>query len=155
MASIETFMHREMVTAQPGETVAEVARRMRKAEVGTVVVTAGEMLAGVFSERDLLNRVVAEGLDPGATQVADVATQDVTTVSPQTSLRQCAELLEAKGVRHLPVVDRGRPIGIISARDFFAAATRDFEGLIEHLRYDNQLKENVDPYDHVGGSYGR
>jgi CBS domain-containing protein len=155
MASIETFMQKEMVTAQPGETVAEVARRMRKADVGAVLVMAGETLTGLFSERDLLNRVVAEGLDPTTTQVADVATQDVVTASPDASLRQCADLLETRHVRHLPVVDGGRPIGIISARDFFAAATRDFEGLIEHLRYDKQLKENVDPYDHVGGSYGR
>ena len=155
MATIDSFMQKEMVTAQPGETVAAVARRMRKAEVGAVVVMAGETLAGLFSERDLLNRVVAEGLDPGATQVADVATRDVATVSPDASLRECAEQLKAKRVRHLPVVDRGRPIGIISARDFFEAATREFEGLIEHLRYDNQLKENVDPYDHLGGSYGR
>ncbi len=83
------------------------------------------------------------------------ASGDVHTVTRDASLRECAEKLRANHVRHLPVVDGNRPVGIISARDFFETASSELEGLVEHLRYDEQLREGQDPYDHLGGSYGR
>jgi CBS domain-containing protein len=58
-------------------------------------------------------------------------------------------------VRHLPVLSDGRPVGILSARDFFEAVSGGLEALIERARYDEKLRDNIDPYDHLGGSYGR
>lgn len=155
MLTIAGFMKREIVTADPGETVEAVARRMGGARVGAVVLVEGERLAGLFSERDLLTRVVAEGRDPSSTRVGDVATRQVSTVSADASLRECAEELKKHNMRHLPVVEGRQPIGIISARDFFQAVTQGLEGLIERARYDEQLRGDIDPYDHLGGSYGR
>lgn len=155
MTAIESFMHRALVTAYPAETVAAVARRMSEAGVGAVVVMVGEDLTGIFTERDLLDRVVAQGKDPAGVQVGDVATRDVASVTADTSLRECAEQLRSRGVRHLPVVRDGQPIGIISARDFFEAAAGEFEKLISSAEYGKQLRRDVDPYDHFGGAYGR
>ncbi len=155
MLTISAMMKKQLVTADPGEPVDQIARRMRDADVGAVIVITGESISGIFTERDLVNRLVAKGLDPAKTQVGDVATGDVHTVTANASLRECAEKLMTNQVRHLPVVEGTRPIGILSARDFFEVAAREMERLVEHLRYDKQLREEEDPYDHLGGSYGR
>jgi CBS domain-containing protein len=128
---------------------------MRESKVGAVLVVDGGRLAGIFSERDLATRVVAAGKSPDSTSVGEVASQPVVSVALGTSLRECAEKLRGKGVRHLPVLSDGKPVGILSARDFFEAVAGGFEVLIERARYDEKLRDNVDPYDHVGGSYGR
>lgn len=156
MLSVESLMKRDLVGVDAAASVADAARRMREARVGAVLVLEGGRLAGIFSERDLLTRVVAEGRGPDATPVSEVATRPVVTVPAGASLRQCAETLREQGVRHLPIVDAGgRPVGILSARDFFEAVSGGFERLIERIRYDDQLRANLDPYDHLGGSYGR
>jgi CBS domain-containing protein len=153
--SVEALMKRELVAVDPGVSVAEAARRMREARVGAVLLLEGGSLTGIFSERDLATRVVAEGRSPDATKVGEVATRPVVTVPAGTSLRRCAETLRDKGVRHLPVVAGGKAVGILSARDFFEAVAGGLEGLIERSRYDEKLRDNIDPYDHLGGSYGR
>jgi CBS domain-containing protein len=155
MLSIDSLMNGKVVTAAPSDRVADVSRRMDGARVGAVVLVEGGRLSGIFSERDLLRRVVAAGKDPAATTVGSVATREVVSVAPKASLRECAETLKTHGVRHLPVVEGGRVVGILSARDFFAAVAGELEGLFERIRYDEQLRQNVDPYDHLGGSYGR
>lgn len=155
MSSIDSLMRKEVVTAAPDESVAAVAERMSQAAIGAVVVMDGDTLAGVFTERDLLQRVVAAGKDPGSTEVGSVATRKVVTIEPSTSLRRCAETLRARGVRHLPVVEGRSVVGMVSARDFFEAVARELESFIERSQYEEQLRQNVDPYDHFGGSYGR
>lgn len=155
MLSIDALMNRDVVKASPADTVADVVARMRQATVGAVVIVEGEELAGIFSERDLLRRVIADGRDPVATRVGSVATREVVSVEPKASLRDCAETLKAHQVRHLPVVEGRRVVGIISARDFFTAVAGELERFIEQARYKQQLRENVDPYDHLGGGYGR
>jgi CBS domain-containing protein len=154
--SVDSLMKPDPVGVESGASVADAARLMREARVGAVLVLEKGRLAGIFSERDLLTRVVAEGRDPAATKVSEVATRPVATAPAGASLRQCAETLREQGVRHLPVVDAGgKPIGILSARDFFEAVAGGLERLIERIRYDDQLRANLDPYDHLGGSYGR
>jgi CBS domain-containing protein len=155
MKAISDWMNRAVVEATAGETVAEVAARMSRASVGSAVLVEEGALAGVFSERDLLERVVAAGKDPATTEVGSVATREVVTVGPEASLRACADTLKSHDIRHLPVVEGRRVVGVISARDFFQAASRELEQFIERTRYEEQLRENVDPYDHLGGSYGR
>lgn len=155
MISIDALMKKHTLTAGPKDSVADAARRMGEAGVGAVVVVDGQHLAGIFTERDLLTRVVGAGRDPATTPVGSVATREVVSVAPGTSLRECAEALKTHGVRHLPVVRDGEVVGIISARDFFETVAGGLERLIERVRYDELLRENIDPYDHLGGSYGR
>ena len=155
MSTIEPYVTRDMLTAASAEKVADVVRRMHEAEVGAVVLVDGNTLAGLFTERDLLVRVVAEGLDPTATAVGDVATREVISVALDSPIKICAQLISDNHVRHLPVTDGDKPVGIVSARDFFDRVASRLEDLVERVRYDEQLRENLDPYDHLGGSYGR
>lgn len=155
MLRIDTLMNKGVVTASPADTVADVARRLKEASIGAVLIVEGGELAGIFSERDLVTRVIGAGKDPAATSVGSVATRDIVTVSPDASPRECANTLKAERVRHLPVVEDRTVVGIVSARDFFEAVAGELESYIERLHYDEQLRENVDPYDHIGGGYGR
>jgi CBS domain-containing protein len=154
MAIIGSLMQTEMVTATPDERVSDVAQRMRDNRVGAVLVVDGDRLAGLFSERDLLVRVVAEGRDPSATKVSEVATTSLVTVSVDTHVRECARILKEKRFRHLPVLEGGKAVGILSARDFFAYVVDGLERFVDEIRYQQQLEDGLDPYDRFGGSYG-
>jgi CBS domain-containing protein len=148
-------MKTEMVTAAEDETVAHAAWSMARNGVGAVLVVEGEALVGILSERDVLERVVAEGRDPTTTKVAEVATSEVVSVDVGTHVRECAELLGSKGMRHLPVLRDGRPVGVLSSRDFLAYVVQGLEKLIDKSRYEKALSEGEDPYDHLGGAYGK
>jgi len=155
MAEVKSLMVTEMVTARPDESVADVARRMVANKIGAVLIVDGGALRGVFSERDLLSRVVAESRDPRTTRVGDVATATVVTIEPGTHVKTVLEIFREKKVRHLPVVEKGKPVGILSTRDFLDHLVGGLESYIDQLKYKRELAEGVDPYDHVGGSYGR
>jgi CBS domain-containing protein len=128
--SVDTIMHKDLVVIAPDETVVTAVRRMREHNLGAVLVVDDGTLVGIFSERDLLARVVCEALDPASTRVGEVATPNPVTVSASTPVRECYELFKAKGFRHLPIVDReGCPVGIISSRDLLACVTMHSEPL--------------------------
>lgn len=153
MAIARDVMKTDIAIVRPDESVAAAAQRMRDRGVGALLVVDGDTLRGIFSERDLLTRVVAEGRDPGSTTVGEVATADPITVDVSTHVRDCAATLRGKGVRHLPVVEGTRPVGIISGRDFFAEVVDEFERLIDEHQYRDQLKAGIDPYEGLGGAY--
>jgi CBS domain-containing protein len=155
MTSIEEIMHKDVVTASPEETVEAVVRRMRDSAVGAALIVEDGALKALFTERDLVTRVVGDGRDPARTRVLDASTEQVVSVSPDAPIRTCAEALKNRKARHLPVVEDGRPVGIVSARDFFEILADRLEGLVGQLRYEEQLAAGEDPYDHLGGSYGR
>lgn len=154
MATVGEIMTTGLVTCRPGDTVVDAVARMAEAEIGAVLlVEKGGKLVGLFSERDLLLRVIAEGRSPAVVKVGEVATHDLVTVEASTSARQCAELLRQHRFRHLPVVRDGAPVGILSARDFFDYVASGFERFIDRARYEESLEEGIDPYDHLGGGY--
>ncbi|MGI9590859.1 MAG: CBS domain-containing protein [Myxococcota bacterium] len=155
MALIGSLMKTNMVTAGAAETVAHAALSMARNGVGAVLVLEGEGLVGILSERDVVARVVAEGLDPTATRVADVATAKLVTVDVDTHVRECAKLIREEGIRHLPVLRAGRPEGIVSSRDLFAFVAEGLERVVDEKLYEEALAAGGDPYDHPGGSYGR
>ncbi|MFN7951108.1 MAG: CBS domain-containing protein [bacterium] len=155
MAIVASLMKTEMVTVSPDDTVAAAARLMNQNKVGAVLVVAGGAATGLFSERDLLTRVVAAGTDPSKVRVSEVASSPVIAVARTASVRECVDLLRAKRIRHLAVVDGGKPIGILSARDFLEAVVEGFEKLVDKNQYDAVVASGADPYDHIGGSYGR
>jgi len=99
-------------------TVREAAREMRNRHVGAVLVVAGDRLEGIFTERDMVNRVVAEGLDPDGTKLAEVMTKNPDTVGPNDTALVALRRMQDGGYRHLPVVDNGHLVGIVSRRDF-------------------------------------
>jgi len=155
MAIIGSLMKTHMIAISPDATVAEAAKLMAKNEVGAVLVVRGGALEGILSERDVVAGVIAEGKDPAKTRASEVATEEVVSVDVHTHVRTCAELLRSKGIRHLPVTEKGKPVGILSSRDFLAYVVEGLEGLVDQARYQQALKEGDDPYDHLGGSYGK
>ncbi len=106
--------------------VADAARLMRTHKVGAMLVVDGERLVGIFTERDALFRVVAEGRDPQGTPVGDVMTANPTTIDADKPFARALELMHAGRFRHVPVVDNGRPIGIVSSRDAMGPELEQF-----------------------------
>ena len=107
---------RKPVVAAPDATVREAARLMKKAKVGAILVVSAGRLAGIFTERDALFRVVAKDLDPRTTPLSAVMTPDPVTVTPEETFGYALLLMYENGFRHVPVVEKGRPVGMVSAR---------------------------------------
>ena len=99
------------------QTVLDVARLMVEHNIGAVPVLRDGKLVGIFSERDLLKRIVAEGRDPKSILVGDVMTPDPLVVEPTETVEHCMVVMKQHNFRHLPVCDRGRMVGIVSLRD--------------------------------------
>jgi CBS domain-containing protein len=103
--------------AELGYTVLETVRVMVERNIGAVPVVHNGKLVGIFSERDLMRRVVAEGRDPRSTCMAEVMTDDPLSVNTQEDLQECMALMRRHGFRHLPVCHEGQLVGIVSLRD--------------------------------------
>jgi CBS domain-containing protein len=103
--------------ADVGQSVLEVAQAMVERNIGAVPVLRAGRLVGVFSERDLMRRVVVEGRDPARTRVEEVMTADPLTVEPTADLETCRYLMRRHGFRHLPVCEQENLHGIVSMRD--------------------------------------
>ena len=110
------IMTRDVKTANADDTFADVARILHANRISSVIVMDGEQVAGIVTERDLVN-IVADGVDPREQSVGDRLTRDLATVEPRTDISDAAELMAARGIRHLPVLDRGSLAGIVSIRD--------------------------------------
>lgn len=113
----ELIEGRPLFYISTGEKVRDAARRMTDWNIGAVAVLDDERLAGVFSERDLMSRVVAKGLDPDATPVSSVMTRNLVVASPDDDYEDAIQKMHSIGSRHLPVVENGKLIGMISLRD--------------------------------------
>lgn len=125
--TIRTIIGQQEVIAAPAATtVIAAACLMRENQVGAVMVVEDGKLAGVFTERDALFRVIAEGRDVARTQLADVMTRNPQTVHPDKPFADALHLMYEGGFRHVPVVEDGRPIGMISARDALGPELEDF-----------------------------
>jgi CBS domain-containing protein len=114
------------VTVAPDLTVVEAARLMREHRIGALLVVEEDRLAGIFTERDALFRVVAEGRDPAATRVSDVMTVNPRTITPDRPFGHALHLMHEGEFRHVPVVENGRPLGMVSARDALGPDLREF-----------------------------
>lgn len=114
------------VTAPATITVSEAARLMKERGVGAAMVVEEGKLVGLFTERDALYRVVAQALDPNATRIADVMTRDPRTIDPDKPFAHALHIMHEGGFRHVPVVEDGRPVGMVSARDALGPELEDF-----------------------------
>ncbi len=128
MSPIVSQTVREVMTPQPWAvppetSVVEAARIMRKNDIGDIVVTEGPRLWGLLTDRDVVVRAIAEGLDPATTTVGDICSRELTTVTPDESLGRAVTLMREKAVRRLPVVEGDAVVGIVSIGD--VAVDRD------------------------------
>ncbi|MFJ1812455.1 MULTISPECIES: CBS domain-containing protein [unclassified Streptomyces] len=126
---VSDIMTSNLVTVEPQTSVTAVARMMRDENVGAVLVTDGERLRGLVSDRDLVVRAVAGGGDPNDTTVAEACSDDLVTVGPDDDLRVAVQVMREHSVRRVPVVDEGQhPVGIVSIGDL--AIERDAESAL-------------------------
>jgi len=105
------------ITVAKTVTVLEAARMMKQQNVGALLVVDGSRLCGIFTERDALFRVLAEGRDPGATRVGQVMTPQPQTIHPDRPFLDALRIMHKGRFRHLPVVEDERPLGMVSSRD--------------------------------------
>jgi CBS domain-containing protein len=113
---VRDIMHADVKTTSADDTFAHVAALLHEHAISSVVVTDGHRIAGIVTERDLVN-LVAEGGDPRSATVGDRMTTEVDTVQPRTDIAEAAEHMARLRIRHLPVVEDDRLVGIISIRD--------------------------------------
>lgn len=122
------IMHSDVKTASTSDSFADVAQMMRSHGISSVVVLDGKKLEGIVTERDIVN-LVAEGGDPNTTTVESGMTRgDLITVGSKTELSEAAERMVSRNIRHLPVVDGGNVVGIVSIRDMTRWAAEELSG---------------------------
>ena len=125
------------LTAPPETTVSNAARMMVEKNVGAVMVVEHERLVGIFTERDAVFRVIAPGRDAETTRLTEVMTAAPKTLDPDKSYGHALLLMQENGFRHVPVIENGRPVGIISSRNAMDPDLEEFvseERRREHLR---------------------
>ncbi|MBV9450961.1 MAG: CBS domain-containing protein [Streptosporangiaceae bacterium] len=105
------------VCVAPAESVSAAARAMGEHGIGTVMVCDGDRLLGLVTDRDIAIRVLAENRDPAVTQIADIASEELATLSPDDDVSEAVRLVRERAVRRIPVVSDGRPVGIVSIGD--------------------------------------
>lgn len=119
---VRSILHRrrmgpDLVAARPDETVCDAAKRMAENRCGSILVMERERLLGIFTERDLLTRVVARGRNPAETRLAEVMTTDIETIEGGETIEEAIRRMDEGAFRHLPVVEGGRVLGVLSVRD--------------------------------------
>ncbi|MFD3497721.1 CBS domain-containing protein [Streptomyces sp. NPDC058678] len=114
---VSDIMTSAPVTVEPQTSVTAVARIMRDQDLGAVIVTDGDELRGLVTDRDLVVRSLAEGGDPEQTTVVDACSGDLVTLTPEDDVDRAVELMREHAVRRLPVVEGGRPVGIVALAD--------------------------------------
>ena len=132
---------RVLHTIAPAATVQEAVGMMNSRKIGCLVVLENDRLAGIFTERDVLTRVVAGGLDPRSCSVASVMTTDLRTITPDTALDEAMLLISERRVRHLPVVENDRVTGLVSIGDINKWA-------VDHLKFETESLRS-----YVAGGY--
>jgi CBS domain-containing protein len=127
----DVIRNQKILCADAALSVRDAASRMAAERVGSLLIVAHGRLAGIFTERDLLNRVVAPGLDPEQTRLAEVMTRDPQTIAPDRPVSHALHMMYEGGFRHMPVVEDGKPLGMISIRDALGAELTEFESELQ------------------------
>jgi CBS domain-containing protein len=121
------------LSIQPDVTVAAAAELLIRNQVGSVLVLDQGRLVGIFTERDVLRRVVGERRDPATTRVSEVMTRDLVVMRPSSSVVDAMRVISEKRIRHIPVVEGGAVVGVVSQGDLNHWLVRNREGQIQDL----------------------
>lgn len=144
MATVREILARkgsEVVTAGPEQTVLEAAQLMNTRGIGALLVVEGGETIGIFTERDVMRRVVAAQKDPASTRIREVMTPAPVATATETTIDECAELMTVRRIRHLPVMGGGQLTGIVTIGDLLAWQLAEQASTIAHLNsyvYDNR-----------------
>jgi CBS domain-containing protein len=144
MATVRDILNRKgaaVIAVPPATTVLEAAQLMNDRGIGAVLVTDGAVLAGIFTERDVMRRVVATHRDPASTPVSEVMTAALVTTSSTATIEECASLMTTRRIRHLPVLDGETLAGVVTIGDLMAFQVEEQASTIAQLNsyvYDNR-----------------
>lgn len=127
---------REVVSVPPDAPVLTALQVMADEDIGVVLVLDGERLVGVLSERDYARRGELAGGSAGGTPVHELMTPRVVMATPDHTVEQCMALMTAEHVRHLPVLDQGRVIGVVSIRDLVREVVSHYEDIVRDMEHD-------------------
>lgn len=136
----DVMQRRKLLKAGPEILVDKAAKLMAARNVGAILVVDDDRLVGIFTERDLLVRVVARGLDAHATQLAEVMTREPQAVDPDKPFGYALLLMHEKGFRHLPVVENGKPIGVVSSRSAMDPELEEFTVEVNRRMHYGQMR---------------
>jgi CBS domain-containing protein len=128
---IREVMSSRPVTLEDSASVFDAARAMRDEDIGVVIVVNHGSIRGVLTDRDVVVRAVAEGRDPKSIKVGEIVSEDVATVTPDEPVDKVVSLMREKAIRRVPVVDGGRPVGIVSLGDL--AVERDSKSALADI----------------------
>jgi CBS domain-containing protein len=135
MATIRNLLtNRTIHYIEPQQTILEAAKYMVECNVGAAPVLDGSKLAGIFSERDIMSKVVIRGLDPKTTRISEVMSTTLRTVPPEASCEEAMLMMQTHGIRHLPVCDGGTLVGFLSLRDLMRQTLDEKSGEAEMMR---------------------
>ena len=124
---------RQVFSIAPGTAVLDAIRTMAERHVGALLVMEGEKLSGIVSERDYARKVILMGRSSADTPVRDIMTAAVITVQPETPVEKCMQIMTERRVRHLPVIEGGRVVGMVSIGDLVKAVIAEQQQQIEQL----------------------
>ena len=124
---------RAIHSVEPDASITECVRLMTAGKIGALMVMDGRRLIGIFTERDALNKVLAGSLDPGNTKVSEVMTKDPYCIGPTTTVGQAMQLITERRFRHLPIVENGKVLAVVSSGDLTRWLVRDQIGEVQEL----------------------
>ena len=124
-----------IVSVRPEQSVLEAIKVLASEDIGAALVMTGARLVGILSERDYTRKVVLKGRASDTTRVEEIMTAQVIVVNPRTKARECMALMTERNIRHLPVIDEGRVLGMISIRDIVSDIIADQDFTIEQLEH--------------------
>jgi CBS domain-containing protein len=129
--TVRDVMTKNPRTLEAGDAIVDAGRVMRDEDIGAVIVTEGNGLLGVVTDRDIVVRAIADGRDPSTTKLRDVCSADVETVTPDTSIEDAIEIMRMRAIRRIPVVEGAKPVGIVSIGDL--AMERDGDSALADI----------------------
>ena len=135
ISSILNSKGRRIWSIDPEATIFDAIAMMAEKSVGALLVCSGHKLVGIISERDYARKVILQGKSSKDTRVEEIMTAQVIVVNPRTKARECMALMTERNIRHLPVVDEGRVLGMISIRDIVSDIIADQDFTIEQLEH--------------------
>lgn len=124
----------EIFAITPDDTVYDALKLMSEKNLGGVLVMNGDSLVGIFTERDYARKVILLGRASKDTPITEVMTSSVRTISKDTEINECMKMMTEKTIRHLPVLEQGKVVGLVSIGDVVKLLIEEQQGIIEHLQ---------------------
>lgn len=129
--TLKDLMTPNPLTCPATATIHDAAQQMRDRNIGDVIVTDGNQVCGIVTDRDIVVRALADGRDPTNTRLGDICSRDLVTLSPDADVQEAVTLMRERALRRLPVVENGKPVGIVSIGDL--AMERDSDSALADI----------------------